>query len=175
MLQSGLSASINITATMERVAEAMTNHIRNLSTLVVPGQSGSMEVYIYVSWQWLILPALSVIFGVILLVAAIEETKRHQIHVWKTSGLALLFHSLDAPIDDAGSMYKISDMEDIAAGIQVKLGKGDKGGLLLEQKSGRSASIDFEMLLQIVITVFCNFQNIIPHALFCSLQPSFTF
>ena len=134
VLQSRLNASINIPKTMDRVAAAMTNHLRNLSSLNIYGQSGSMELYVRVSWPWLALPVLSVILGMILLISVMKVTRKHKLNIWKTSELALLFHGLDFSLHDTAEMDKVSEMEEIAMALQVRLGQGPRGGLQLQRK-----------------------------------------
>ena len=134
LLQSGLNASTNIPKTMDRVAAAMTNHLRDLSSLNVHGQSGSIELYVRVSWPWLALPVLSVILGMILLISVMKVTRKHKLNIWKTSELALLFHGLDFSLHDTAEMDKVSEMEEIAMALQVRLGQGPRGGLQLQRK-----------------------------------------
>ncbi len=134
MLQSGLNASSNIPETMDRVAAAMTNRLRDVSSLNVQGQSGSMELYVRVSWLWLVLPILSVFLGTVLLISVITVTGKHQMPIWKTSELALLFHGLDFLLDDTVETRKVSEMEEIAMAMQVKLGHGSGGALKLQRK-----------------------------------------
>ena len=49
IIQNGLNASTNISKTMDRVAAAMSNRLRDISNSTVQGQSGSMELYVRVS------------------------------------------------------------------------------------------------------------------------------
>lgn len=137
MLLSGFNLSTNIPKTMDRVAAAMTNRLRDMSNLTVQGQSGSMELYIRVSWWWLLLPILTVIFGTILLVSVMIMTRKHKLPIWKTSELALLFHGLDlSPLgSDSVKMLKASEMENIASTLQVGFGRDSERGVLkLERK-----------------------------------------
>lgn len=134
MLQYGLNASSNITATMDRVATAMTNTLRDISNLTVQGLSGSMELYVRISWPWLALPVLSVILETILLISVITVTRRHRLPIWKTSELALLFHGLDFSLDDGVRRHKVSEMEEAATALRVRLGRGPRGDLQLQRK-----------------------------------------
>ncbi|MCJ1267651.1 hypothetical protein MMC22_007537 [Lobaria immixta] len=134
MIQSGLNASTNISKTMDRVALAMTNSLRGLSSLNVDGQSGSMELYVRVSWPWLALPVLSVILGMLLLISIMKVTQEHKLNIWKTSELALLFHGLDFSLHDTAEVDKVSEMEEIAMALQVRLGQGPRGVLQLQRK-----------------------------------------
>lgn len=135
ILQSRLNASTNISATMDRVAEAMTNTFRDRSNLTIQGQSGIMELYIRVSWLWLALPVFSSILGKVILISVMTMTRKHKLPVWKTSELALLFHDLDFSLPDTVKMHKASEMEEVAMGLQVRLRQGPTGELQLQRRT----------------------------------------
>ena len=59
---------------MESVATSMTNHIRSVSTVTVPGQMGTVETYVHVRWVWLMLPAVLIVSSAAFLALAILET-----------------------------------------------------------------------------------------------------
>lgn len=134
MLLAGLNASPDIPKTMDRIAAALSNRLRDMSIHKVYGLSGSMELRVRVSWFWLSLPVLSIIFGTVLLISIIITTRKHKLPIWKTSELALLFHGLDFSTDDTFKTHKASEMEDIASALQVKLERNSKGVLKLERK-----------------------------------------
>ena len=104
-LQGGLNASVSIPKTMDRVAAAMTNHLRDRSNITIQGLSGSIEVYIRVSGLWLLLPVISTLLGTALLASVIVVTRRRKLPAWKASELALLFHGLDFPLNDTIDMH----------------------------------------------------------------------
>lgn len=135
MLLNGLDTSPDIPKTMDRIAAAMTNRLRDISNHTVHGLSGSMELYVRVSWPWLLLPICSVIIGTILLVSVMITTRKHKLPVWKTSELALLFHGLDFRVGNTTKMHEASEMEDVASALQVRLGRGCDGMLKLQRKS----------------------------------------
>lgn len=128
------NASTDIPATMDRVALAMTTHLRELSNLTQSGQSGSLETVIRVKWAWLCLPAALVVSGAICLLVAIRETKKHGSHVWKSSAMALLFHGVDTKIQGAAYMEKMSEMDALAKQSLVQLAQCGEDGMLLRQK-----------------------------------------
>ena len=135
MLLNGLTSSPDIPKTMDRVAAAMTSRLRDMSNHTVRGQSVSIDLYVRVSWLWLLLPVFSVTLGTVLLVSVMITTRKHKLPIWKTSELALLFHGLDFRVDDRVKMHKASHMEDIALALQVRLGRNGNGVLKLEKKS----------------------------------------
>ena len=133
ILLSGLNTSTNIPKTMDRVAAAMSNRLRDMSNFTIQGQSGSMELYIRVSWWWLLPPALTVICQMMLLISIMIMTRKHKLPVWKTSELAFFFHGLDLSSlsGDPVKMLKASEMEDIASALQVRFGRdSERGGVL---------------------------------------------
>lgn len=133
MYLSGLNTSTNIPKTMDRVATAMSNRLREISNITIEGQSGSMELYIRVSWWWLLLPTSTVVFATIFLISITVTTRKHKLPIWKTSELTLLFHGLDLSSfgDDSVEMLKASEMEDIASALRVRFGRdSERGGVL---------------------------------------------
>lgn len=145
IIQNGFNASTNIPKTMDRVAAAMTNRLRDISNLTVQGQSGSMQLHIRVSWWWLVLPTLTVIFETILLISIMVITRRHKLPIWKTSELALLFHGIDLSTltggqgrrgdDHSAEMLRASEMEDVASALHVRFGRdSEKNVVKLERK-----------------------------------------
>lgn len=134
LIPSGLNASMNIPKTMDRVAAAMTNHLRDTSNRTVIGQSGSMELYIRVSWQWLLFPITSIFLGTTLLASVIIATRRRKLPVWKTSELALLLHGLDSPLDNMIDTRQVSAMEEVTSAVQVRLIQDSTGALKLRRK-----------------------------------------
>lgn len=135
ILQYGLNASIDISKTMDRIAEVMTNRLRDISNHTIQGQSGSMELYIRISWWWLLLPVLCVIFEMVVLISVMIITRKHKLLIWKTSELALLFHGFDFSIGNTVETQKASEMETIASALQIRLKRGSKETLKLERKS----------------------------------------
>lgn len=132
-LHSGLNASMNIPKTLDRVAAAMTNHLRDISNHIIIGQSGSMEIYIRVTWLWLLLPIVSIGLGTSFLVSAMIATRRRKLPVWKASELALLFHGLDFPLNNTIDTRQVSAMEEVTSAVQVRLAQDTNGTLKLRR------------------------------------------
>lgn len=158
IIQYGFNASTNIPKTMDRVAAAMTNQLRDISNVTVQGQSQSMQLHIRVSWWWLLLPILTVIFETILLISVMIITRRHKLPIWKTSELALLFHGIDLSAladrggggggGDSANMLKASEMEDLASALQVRFGRdSEKNILKLERKLGKEEEEEGMMMI----------------------------
>ena len=135
MFLKGLDAYSDIPKTMDPIAAAITNRHRYINNHTVHGLSGSMELYVRVSWPWLLLPICSVIIGTTLLVSIMITTRKHKLPIWKTSELALLFHGFDFRVGNTTKMHEASEMEDVASALQVRLGRGCDGMLKLQRKS----------------------------------------
>ena len=135
LFQQALNASEFISGTMDRIAFAMTYHLREINHTTVFGENITTQVFVHVSWFWLLLPISSVLSGALVLFSAIRKTKRNGLHVWKSSQLALLFHGRDIPLKDSNEMYKTSEMEAIAGDIQVKIGRREEKRLMMRKKA----------------------------------------
>lgn len=84
---------------MTNLANRMTDALRNLykDPVTDPADLGNVfttQVYVHVTWPWLILPVGLVIASCAVLVAAVVESTRQKTIVWKSSTLAVLFHGL---------------------------------------------------------------------------------
>ena len=77
---------------MESVATSMTNHICSVNAVTVPGQIGTVEIYVHVRWVWLTLPAVLIVSSAAFLALAMLETRHKKAEVWKDSSLVLIFH-----------------------------------------------------------------------------------
>lgn len=136
MFYNGLYASPDIPKTMDRVVAAMTNRLRDMSSHKIRGPSITVDLYVRVSWLWLLLSGFFIILETLLLVSVMITTRKHKLPIWKTSKLALhFFHGLDFRVGDTAKMHKASEMEDVASTLQVRLGLGSGGELKLERKS----------------------------------------
>jgi hypothetical protein len=120
-----LNQTSDLYGLMESVATSMTNHIRSVSTVTVPGQMGTVETYVHVRWVWLTLPAFLIVSSAAFLALAILETRHKKAEVWKDSSLALIFHGLEQKGESTGVVNKLSDMEDVAKGMKVRLDRVD--------------------------------------------------
>lgn len=132
IFQIALNASTDIPKVMDRVAEAMTNRLRDISNHTVQGQSGIMELYIQISWWWLLLPGSCIFLGTVYLVWVMIMTRKRQLPIWKASELTLLFHGFDFPIGDSVDVQKTSEMEKIASALRVRLGRDSKNNKVLK-------------------------------------------
>lgn len=128
----GLQATANFSGMMERVATSMTKVVLGSSKLTSSGKVGSVETYIAIRWGWIALPAITLIGAVLFLVAAIVQTERHRVVLWKGSSLPLLFHSRIDNLNpsDVGTS-SLKETERLARSTKVHLEKTERGGWML--------------------------------------------
>jgi len=116
-----LYKSSNIPNSISAMALSMTNVIRNgQNHTIVPGSSYNSETYIRVRWEWLILPALSIISANVLLVLTVYRNTRRNVPLWKSSSLPLLCQSVDIQEVD-GREQSIHRMKKSAENVLVQL------------------------------------------------------
>ncbi|KAF2472344.1 uncharacterized protein BDR25DRAFT_333249 [Lindgomyces ingoldianus] len=87
----------NVTQHLERLARALTNVIRSsTSAESITGEAFSMETYVSVRWEWLLIPLGVLFFSLIFLVGTIVKSSREmeQVGIRKTSALATLLYGL---------------------------------------------------------------------------------
>lgn len=129
-------ASSNISMTMDNIATALTNYVRDSSNITVVGQAGQVQIYVQVIWPWIILPTFLVVAGTGFLMLAMLETKRRGACIWKTSELSLLFHGLKDLDQELHALHRSSEMEHAASEIRVKMVKISGGGWILHREKG---------------------------------------
>lgn len=100
MIQSIKSGSQDMDKFINNIAKSMTNGLRtqapadNATTSYYAGTAYSMQTYKHVRWAWIALPAATVVGSCFFLLAIMWQSKRHGVHGWKDSALALLFSSV---------------------------------------------------------------------------------
>ena len=117
-----LKASSNIPLTMQNVATAMTNYLRDTSTTTATGEAGVNEAYVRIAWRWIVLPATLLSAAIALLLLTMSASKSQGARVWKTSELALFFHplvNLNLHVNDR--IENLSEMKHIASSLKVRI------------------------------------------------------
>ena len=111
-----------------------------------PREPGECHPVIHVQWGWLALPTSLVILAPILQLVTMVRTNRRDTPVWKSSTLALVFHGREvqeglahhlAPPRGSGIPDDMAGMEDVAAGIKVRLEYTGRGGWCLRPERPR--------------------------------------
>ena len=121
--------SDNLTSLMGNMAASLTKLGLRLSNETVMGNVTVSEVYVVVDWEWMILPAVLEVAGVILLLATMMMTQRHNVSLWKTSSLALIYHGLEGrSLRNQDVAQDVCGMSLAAGTTVVKLGTADEDG-----------------------------------------------
>ena len=143
---------------IDSVATSISSHIRNISSEVVVGQAIEMQNFVYVRWLWLILP-LTLVSALIFFLAIIMWRGRSEesIVIWKSSGLASMFHGLEqnhVPQASMDMLDRQTDMEQLSKKIFVRLQETDNNVQRLVQRESSvvTASDDYEMSTNITGT-----------------------
>ena len=117
-----------------RLASSLTNNMRTNSdnTTEFSGSAGTAQVLVRVSWGWIALPCVCTALGSIFLAAAIWETHKDMVPLWKSSALATLFHGFDSGLRTcADNNPLMSQMAHDADGMVVQLKTTRQGGYSL--------------------------------------------
>ncbi|GME34677.1 c6 and c2h2 transcription factor [Neofusicoccum parvum] len=112
--------SPSLATTMDNVAESLTNAMRRTqNSTMITGQSFHDETYMRVRRAWFALPASLVICtaGTLITLAIIND--RHNVLLWKSSMLPLLFYGFEKPID--APVQKLSHVDARAQNTKVRL------------------------------------------------------
>lgn len=80
---------------LENVAIVLTNYGLETSNETVSGYANSMETYVRVRWQWMILPVVLELSSCVLLISTIFHSRRKKIPTWKSSILAIIYHEVE--------------------------------------------------------------------------------
>jgi hypothetical protein len=120
----------NISQTFANIATSMTNRIREGPNATrVFGTSYREETYIHVAWNWLILPGIVVLMGVVLLIASIILSRGDKQGLWKNTILAPLVTHMRGWEYENLRVGGWSEMGNRAKGMRGKLRRDGQGGL----------------------------------------------
>ena len=90
-----LGSSADIPALLEQISFSMTDVIRRTNSTGVHGTQMNTVTFISISWGWLALPLAVVLSSFATLIVVILMNEAQGVPPWKSSSLALLFHSVD--------------------------------------------------------------------------------
>ena len=135
-----------ITSTWKYISDALTNHIRqngvaNYSAPVL-GQTHKEQTCAKVRWAFLAYPAVLVVLTLVFFAWMVMETRTVE-NDWKSSSLALVFHGLEMKdLQEAarGRLTRVKDMEDVSAGIRVRLHKSGHASRLVGRRDEKRTS-----------------------------------
>ncbi|EGC42167.1 conserved hypothetical protein [Histoplasma capsulatum var. duboisii H88] len=107
---------------MESIAQSVTYSILEPSNQTMTGLVGLPEQFMHVRWGWIALPTFIVLAAILCLCLVMMCTKRHNVKMWKSSSLALLYHGFGKPVEDDGRRFtRLSDMTHNAANSRARL------------------------------------------------------
>jgi hypothetical protein len=125
-------ATNNLSFVVGNIAASLTKLGLDLSSETVTGNVTSPEVYVLVRWQWLALPIILELGGIIVCAAAIRSSKTHKVRLWKASILPLLYHGLEEPNQTVAA--NVCEMEQVAKHENVVLTAcGDEKRIMLRK------------------------------------------
>lgn len=114
---------------MANIATTITNRMRLDFGQKIQGIAIALESCIHVRWLWLLLPLIMVTLALLFLIPTIWQSCRWGIPSWRNSTLAAMTHGTEKSgtsllaIGSSGckGKEKISDLEEWAAGLEVRL------------------------------------------------------
>ena len=117
----------SLTAVFENLANSITNEMRKNKADQAPSVAGRLGVprtILQVRWQWITLPALLLIVSSVFFLLTIIESRRSATPLWKGSGLAVLYHGLEAKVRSTLEHWDLSSQMSVAAEeVKVKLSR----------------------------------------------------
>ncbi|KPI38172.1 uncharacterized protein AB675_1014 [Cyphellophora attinorum] len=84
---------------------------------------------IAVRWEWLILPVLLEVMGLVFFVLVVLQTRRMRVRIWKTSILPFIYHGVPREELSEGSSDRSSDMLRDAECVKARMDACDGTGL----------------------------------------------
>ena len=109
----------NVAATMDNIADALTNAMRMSSGQQIQGIALTVQAHIQVQWWWLLLPLVMGALGVIFVGLTAWRTRIVGIPSWRTSILAVMEHGVTTSIYDNTSADSLSGSQtDLATNVE---------------------------------------------------------
>lgn len=97
------------------------------------GTSYSLEVYIEIRWAWMAFLGAVLVLTILLFVLVVAQSARHNVAVWKSSPLALMFHGPESSKHQPVDLQSIAEMERYAKTLEVRLADTGSGMRFKEQ------------------------------------------
>lgn len=123
--------SKDLYGTVNNISRTVTNLISsedNVQGTLIHGTSFTTQAYVQVRWSWLILPLCLTLAAIVLLAVSIfSRGQSGRTEPYKTSSLALLFHSLEEWREDEVRLTAKGDalnLDDVAKGMTMVLTEG---------------------------------------------------
>lgn len=114
----------NVSQRMEQLASTITNAMRSTNnTEHILGLAFTSEVYVKVSWAWMILPLIVLFASLAFLIATVRQSSQGP-QTWKNSAVATLMHALPGEVQQR---LQHTDPHTLANELTIKLAP-DRGG-----------------------------------------------
>jgi hypothetical protein len=123
-----------VNATWAAIADSITMRVRKSgdpsNSEPAAGVVLQTDTCVSVQWPWLNFPAALLVLTLVFLLATIVQSRRHtNLHIWKGSPLALLFHGMDQDLSDRYRLVdQLDEMEEKANHMLVQI-RDIEGGL----------------------------------------------
>jgi hypothetical protein len=86
-----------------------------------------------VRWQWIALPALLELGGVVLLLSTILYSRHVKVPIWKSSLLAIYYHQVE-DLRESRAIFLLSEMDKASNNASVQISRtGDDRGFMLRR------------------------------------------
>ncbi|KAI8626668.1 hypothetical protein F5Y19DRAFT_488037 [Xylariaceae sp. FL1651] len=116
------SLNDNVTAIIGNVSLALTSFFRYSSNTSQVGITWEWETHISIQWNYLTLPLVSFVFGLVFCFLCILENRRLRLEPWKTDSIASLAHSVDTKArKELRDAYMRGTLEQAAQDMNVRL------------------------------------------------------
>jgi hypothetical protein len=112
---------------LSNLTTAITNNMKSRVSGTVPieGTAWMSERFVQVRWEWITLPAVSLVGSLILICATVLEGRKKNAPVWKTSSLATLLHGLSEDTQKSiDPEISSSQTEAVSTKLRVRLSSG---------------------------------------------------
>jgi hypothetical protein len=112
---------------LSNLTTAITNNMKSrvAGTVPIEGTAWKSERFVQVRWEWITLPAVSLLGSLILICATVLKGRKTNAPVWKTSTLAILLHGLSEDTQRIiDSDISSSQTEAVSTQLRVRLSSG---------------------------------------------------
>jgi hypothetical protein len=125
--------AIDFPKSLASIAAGLTNYGLNISNHYTIGKASSAQVTIHVRWQWIALPALLELGGVVLLLSTIFYSRHVRVPIWKSSLLAIYYHQVE-DLRESRAIFLLSEMDKASNNASVQISRtGDDRGFMLRR------------------------------------------
>lgn len=133
----------NVSSIFDNMALSLTARIqRGPNAVEIKGHAFAKRTYFYIQWAWLSLPLLVVLTAAALVVTMVVIERRALI--WKSSSLAILFHTLDTGGIEQPTTWSRQHLEKFAKRMDAKRSGGASmvftGNLRSDRETGASVA-----------------------------------